>query len=169
MLTLLPKWLRRFLRSDQHSEDLVFFREVSIFQSLSTRQLGRLKQAMQKRTYHSGEKLFSQGQVGKAVFVIKSGKVELTKELKNGEVKRLGILEPKQAFGEMALLEQMPRTASATVIEDGVIYLLYTATLDTLVRTSPSIGVKIMRNMAIMLSTLLRKANSQMERNGRPQ
>ena len=44
------------------------------------------------------------------------------------------------------------RTATATVVEDGEVYLLYTATLDVLIRSYPAIGVKLLRNIAVMLS-----------------
>jgi CRP-like cAMP-binding protein len=66
-------------------------------------------------------------------------------------------------FGEMALLEQMKRSATATVVEDGDIYLLYTTTLETLIKDYPSIGVKLLRNMAIMLSALLRRTNRELD------
>jgi CRP/FNR family transcriptional regulator len=157
------KWLLRFFGSEQHWTRLAFFRGVSLFHGLSSRQLGRIMQAMQKRSYQNGEVLFHEGQVGKAVFIIESGRVELTRKTLNGEVRSLGILGPGQIFGEMALLEQMARTATATVVEDGVIYLLYTATLESLIRHHPVIGAKLMRNMAVMLSSLLRRTNKELD------
>jgi len=63
----------------------------------------------------------------------------------------------------MALLEQMERTATATIVEDGLIYLLYTATLESLIRHHPTIGAKLMRNMAVMLSSLLRRTNKELD------
>jgi len=155
--------LLRFFGNEQHWTQLAFFRGVSLFYGLTSRQMGRLMQAMQKRTYQSGEVLFQEGQVGKAVFIIESGRVELSRKLGNGDVRSLGILGPGQIFGEMALLEQMERTATATVVEDGVIHLLYTATLESLIRHQPQIGVKLMRNMAMMLSSLLRRTNKELD------
>jgi CRP/FNR family cyclic AMP-dependent transcriptional regulator len=157
------RWFLRFFGSEQHWTQLAFFRGVPLFHGLSSRQLGRLMQAMQKRSYRSGELLFQEGQVGKAVFIIESGRVELTRRTIGGEPRSLGILGAGQIFGEMALLEQMERTATATVVEDGVIYLLYTATLESLIRTSPAIGVRLMRNMAAMLSSLLRRTNQEID------
>lgn len=159
----LPRWVRQFFRNESHSEALDFFRGIPIFHGLSTRQLGRVMLAMQPRQYHTGERLFEEGQVGKAVFIVKSGKVELTRQA-DGEDRSLGLLGPGQMFGEMALLEQMKRTATATVVEDGEVFLLYTATLDALIRDHPAIGVKLLRNMAIMLSALLRKTNLELDR-----
>lgn len=159
----LPRWLRKFFKNEQHTETLAFFRNIPIFHGLSSRQLGRVMMAMQRRAYQMGERLFEEGQPGKAVFIIKSGQVELSRQTPDG-VRKLGVLGSGQMFGEMALLEQMNRTATATVIEDGEIYLLYTASLESLVRQHPRIGVKLLRNMAIMLSALLRRTNKELDR-----
>src|SRR5258706_9813547 len=102
---MMPRWLRRFFRNEQHSETLAFFRNISIFHGLSSHQLGRVMLAMQRRAYQSGEKLFEEGQAGKAVFIIKSGRVELSRLTPEGP-RKMGILGPGQMFGEMALLEQ---------------------------------------------------------------
>jgi CRP-like cAMP-binding protein len=62
----------------------------------------------------------------------------------------------------------MQRTASATVLEDGEIYLLYSATLDTLIHQHPNIGVILLRNVAVVLSALLRRANTELDHRARP-
>lgn len=159
----LPRWLRRFFKNEHHHETLAFFRGIPIFHGLHSRQLGRVLIAMQRRTYTAGEVLFEEGQPGKAVFILKSGQVELTRRTAEGP-RSLGTLIAGQMFGEMALLEQMNRTATATVVEDGEIYLLYTATLEELIRNYPRIGVKLLRNMAVMLSALLRRTNKELDR-----
>jgi CRP/FNR family transcriptional regulator, cyclic AMP receptor protein len=161
--SVMPRWVWRFFKNEQHSETLAFFRNISIFHGLTSRQLGRVMLAMQRRTYVIGERLFEEGAPGKAVFVIKSGRVELSRMTADGP-RKLGVLGPGQMFGEMALLEQLNRTATATVIEDGEIFLLYTASLEALVRHHPRIGVRLLRNMAIMLSALLRRTNKELDR-----
>jgi CRP/FNR family transcriptional regulator len=163
-MALTPRFIWRFFRNEQHWENLNFFRAIPIFQGLSSRQLGRVMMAMQKRTYVAGETLFVEGQPGRAVFIIKSGQVELTRRLPDGRIRSLGVLGKGQMFGEMALLEHMQRTASATVAENGEIYFLYTATLEALMRRHPSIGVQLLRNMAVMLSALLRRTNTELDK-----
>jgi CRP-like cAMP-binding protein len=63
----------------------------------------------------------------------------------------------------MALLENQPRVASAVMVEDGDLYLLYTATLESLVRAYPSIGAALMKNLATMLSGFVRRANLEID------
>jgi CRP/FNR family transcriptional regulator len=161
------RWVRKFFKDDEHWDHLAFFRAVPLFHGLSARQLGRVMLSMQRRAYRSGEILFKEGQVGKAVFIIKSGQIELSRSLPDGGSRSLGVLTPGHMFGEMALLEEMQRTATATVVEDGEIFFLYTATLDSLIQHHPTIGVTLMKNMAIMLSALLRRTNKEVDQKSR--
>jgi len=160
---LFPRWFRKFFRDDQHWENINFFRNITIFRGMTSRQLGRIMQAMQKRIYRQGETLFSEGEIGRAVFIIQSGQVELSKKSVGGHNRQLGILGPGQIFGEMALLENRSRSATATIIEEGSIYLLYTSTMESLIRSHPDTGARLMRNMAMMLSSLLRRTNERLE------
>ena len=163
MFRSLYRSLRRLFRSDEFAKNLKFFRNVPIFHGLSARQLGPVMQAMQVRHYFAGEILFREGQMGKAVFIVHSGKVEITRG-KNGKKERLlGRVGAGQAFGEMALLEQCPRSANARVVEEGDIHLLYTASLEALCKTNPVIGHKLMLNMAKLLSSLLRRTNQEVD------
>lgn len=155
--------LLRFFRDEKHWEKMSFFSGVSIFQGLSARQLGRVTQFLQHRRYRAGELLFCEGQVGKAVFIIETGKVEISRKTVSGPPRSLAVLGPGQVFGEMALLDSLERTASATVIEDGIIYFLYTASLDALIRQYPDVGVIVLRNMASILSLLLRQTNKELD------
>jgi CRP/FNR family transcriptional regulator, cyclic AMP receptor protein len=149
--------VNRLFQDDQNSEDLAFFREITLFHGLHNRQLRRVLQAMQKRKYYAGEVVFQEGQEGKAVFVIRSGAVELARRGVHDKEKVLARVGSGQIFGEMALLEHQPRTATARVTEDGELYLLYTATLDSLLHREPAIGVVIMKNIAVVLSALVRR------------
>jgi CRP/FNR family transcriptional regulator, cyclic AMP receptor protein len=157
------RFLRRTFRDEKFREEVHFLKNVPIFHNMSTRHLGRIRQAIQTRFYNAGEVLFSEGQVGRAIFIIRSGQVELSKKTESGGGLKLGLLNPGQVFGEMALLENQPRTATATMVESGEICLLYTSTLEALIKSHPDVGVKLLRNIAVMLSTLLRRTNEKLE------
>lgn len=161
---IFPKWFKKIFNDEHHWDEIAFFRTMSLFDGLRTSQLSRIIMAMQKRVYQPGEVIFEEGQVGKAVFILRYGQVELTRKIGADATRTLAVIEKGHVFGEMALLEQMPRTATARVAEESQIYLLYTATLDSLVMDEPAIGARLMRNMAIMLSSLLRKANLDLEK-----
>lgn len=160
---LLPKWLRALFRDEHQKSSVAFFRQVPLFYGLSGTQLERLLLSMQRRTYRVGEIVFEEGEIGKAVFILRTGQVELTRRSADGAARRLARLGPGQMFGEMALLEQMERTATARVVEDGDIYLLYVSTLDAFFERHPRTGIRMIKNIAILLSALLRRANLEMD------
>jgi CRP/FNR family transcriptional regulator len=159
---MIVKWLNRFLRDPDHLAALVFFRSVPLFHGLSKRQLGLVISSVQPRHYQVGERLFEEGEPGKAIFIVRSGRIELTRRVGDGQ-RTLSLLGPGQMFGEMAILDNVKRTASATVKEEGTILLLYISTLDELIERNPRLGVKLLRNISVMLSTMLRRANQDLD------
>ena len=69
--------------------------------------------------FEKGHVLFHEGDSGEDMFIIQSGKVAIKKRVKDGGDATLAVLEKGDFFGEMALLERLPRSATAEVIEDG--------------------------------------------------
>lgn len=126
---------------------------------MAERELGYVLQALHSRVYHEGEVLFVEGDIGRALFIIESGRVELTKTDPDGKPQRIVVLGPGDFFGEMALLEQLPRSATATAQEKSHIHLLYRSRIEALLHHHPRIGVSIMRHLAQLLSARLRRAN----------
>ncbi|MEO0253954.1 MAG: Crp/Fnr family transcriptional regulator [candidate division WOR-3 bacterium] len=70
-----------------------------------------------------GELLFREGEPGDEIYIIKKGKIKIFKEI-NGEEKILAILKEGEVFGEMAVLDGKPRSASAMAIENTVLEVL---------------------------------------------
>ena len=138
-----------------------FLRSLPIFKDLRDRELGHLAQALHGRTYHAGEPLFLEGDIGRALFILETGKVELSKVTDEGKTVTIYSAQPGDFFGEMALLEQLPRTATATAMERSHLYLLYRSKLDGLMTSHPRIGASIMAHLARMLSARLRRQTAK--------
>lgn len=153
MLKFLKKLF--FDASLQHKK--TFLKSLLLFKDLRDRELGQLAQALHSRTYHAGETLFVEGDIGRALFILESGKVELNRRDTTGKLRHVFTVEPGGFFGEMALLEQLPRTASATAVERSQIYLLYRSKLDILLHYHPRIAASIMSHLAQLLSARLRR------------
>ncbi|MEE8424232.1 MAG: cyclic nucleotide-binding domain-containing protein [Elusimicrobiota bacterium] len=156
------KKLKRFFSDHRFSRRREFLRSLSICKGLSNRELGYLLQSFHTRTYHEGEVLFLEGDIGRALFVVESGKIELTKLGPDGRPQRVTTLEPGQFLGEMALLEQLPRSASAVALEKTQMLLLYRSKLDSILHYHPRIGVSIMAHLARLLSARLRKTSQEL-------
>ncbi|HTS86576.1 MAG TPA: cyclic nucleotide-binding domain-containing protein [Usitatibacter sp.] len=104
------------------------------------------------RAYKAGEKIFSEYEMGAEMYVIISGEVELSI---NGEViETLGAAEP---FGEMALIDQAPRTATATAKTDVVVLPIPEKRFLFMVQQTPYFSLQIMK----VITERLRKANER--------
>jgi CRP/FNR family cyclic AMP-dependent transcriptional regulator len=152
------KFLKRWLADPAFSKKKQFLHSLDLFADLKGVELGTLAQALHARTYRPGEVIFVQGDIGRALFILESGKVELTRQGPDGVPVVLYTLKPGEFFGEMALLESLPRSATATAVDATRLHLLYRTKLDVLLHANPRIGVAIMSHLARLLSARLRRA-----------
>lgn len=155
------KALKKLLFDPDLQRKKSFLRSLSLFADLQDRELGHLLQSLHARTYHSGETLFLEGDIGRAVFILESGKVDITRLDDKGRPATIYTVKPGEFFGEMALLEQLPRTASAVAAERSRLYLLYRSKLDGLMHRHPRVGGEIMRHLAQLLSARVRRSETR--------
>jgi len=151
--------LKRWLVDPHFAKRKQFLRSLDLFSELKGGELGLLAQALHARTYRPGEVVFVEGDIGRALFILESGAVELTRKGADGRPVVLYTLKPGEFFGEMALLESLPRSATATAVETSRLHLLYRTKLDSLLHANPRIGVAIMGHLARLLSARLRRAS----------
>ena len=97
-----------------------------------------------------GELIFSEGDAGGEMFIIQIGRVEIVK-LIGGEDRRLAILEKGDFFGEMSMLEEMPRNATARAVEHVSALTVSPVTFDQMLRENPEIVVRMMRKLSSRL------------------
>jgi CRP-like cAMP-binding protein len=109
--------------------------------------------------YAPGDMIFSQGDLGTDMFIIQDGEVDIIKHI-NGESHLLSHLEKGDFFGEMALLESVPRSADAIAKTDVKVLLINGSRFDEMLRKNPEIAVRIIRKY----SKRLREANLLLER-----
>lgn len=151
------KFLKKIFFDPSLQRRKAFLKTLEIFKDLGSGELARLAQSLHSRTYHGGEVIFEEGDIGRALFVLESGTVDLVKRGPDGEARKIFTLKPGDFFGEMALLEQLPRTATATAAERSHLYLLYRTRLEEILNLHPRIGASIMTHLAQILSARLRR------------
>ncbi len=105
------------------------------------------------RTCPAGTILFEEGQEGTSMYVIQSGLVRITKKVRNGGTKTLAVLGAGEFFGEMAILNDKPRTATAEVVEDARLLLIDARTFEAMVTSNAEIAVRLIKKMARRLDS----------------
>jgi CRP-like cAMP-binding protein len=110
------------------------------------------------RVVPAGVVLFREGEQGLEMYIIQSGKVRISKRVRHVD-KTLAILDKGEFFGEMAILNDKPRSASAEVLEDSEILVIDRKTFETMIRTNAEIALRIMRKLA----ERLQEADNQIE------
>ena len=95
----------------------------------------------------AGDFLFREGDLGTEMFILQEGQVEILKVV-GGVDEQLAVLDKGDFFGEMSLLEDLPRTASARALTDCKVIRINGATFDQMLRTKPEIAVRIMRKLS---------------------
>lgn len=108
--------------------------------------------------YAKGHVLFHEGDEGEDMYIIQSGKVAIKKRLKDSET-TLAVLEKGDFFGEMAILERAPRSASAEMVEDGDLIVIAGDMLGDMIKSNPEIAVRMLRKQSIRI----RETNRQLE------
>ena len=98
----------------------------------------------------AGTAIFLEGQPGDEMFVIQSGRVEILKNAKGSE-RRVAVLEKGDFFGEMSILENVPRTASARAITDVDLVRINQSTFDEMLRSNSEIAVRMLRKLSVRL------------------
>src|SRR5262245_61064195 len=112
-----------------------------------------------KLSFAKGDLIFSEGDLGSEMFIIQSGKVRIFKNI-DGFDQTLTVLEKGDFFGEMSILEGMPRSASAEAEEDCDLIKINSANFVAMIKSNIEIAIRIMRK----LSLRLREANVQIEK-----
>jgi CRP/FNR family cyclic AMP-dependent transcriptional regulator len=101
------------------------------------------------RSYETNEVIFEEGNEGDEMFIIHRGRVRIVKKTTKGEGRALSILGPGEFFGEMALIDNAPRSASAIAEEQGTqLIVLDKPKFTYMVQQLPDFSLAIMRKLA---------------------
>src|SRR5579863_707507 len=98
------KSLKTFYIDPEFRRKREFLERVPLFKWTPRREFGALFHALVLRDYHAGEVLFEEGEMGRALFVLVTGEVEITCNGKDGKPRRITTLKEGDCFGEIALV-----------------------------------------------------------------
>ena len=155
---LLWETLEQWKRSSPELDRIKFLKTVPFFNELSERQLKTVSSILFDRKYETEELIFEEGQPGAALFLILDGKIAIEMHREN-HTTTLAILERGAFFGEMALLDEAPRSANARSLEQTYTLALYRNDLSQLIQRDPQTACQIYRALARMVGDRLRSTN----------
>lgn len=115
------------------------------FAQLLTAELESLKRAAKRRQFSAGEVIFRQGDPGDGLYVVEEGCVEISAPVGEGHQRVLSQLETGAFFGEMAVLDQEPRSATATAIADSVLSFIPAGEMERALEQSPRLMLLLVR------------------------
>lgn len=97
-----------------------------------------------RKNMKKGEVIFHEGNPSDYAYIIGKGSVEIFENTLGGQ-KVLGVLGDNEIFGEMGLIDGLPRSATARALEDSVVYIISPETFDNLVHNNPEALLPIMK------------------------
>jgi CRP-like cAMP-binding protein len=135
-------------------EKTILLKTVDLFQDIPGELLSQISQISSTKNYEQGEVIFKEGDSGDSMFIVINGEVSIKKK-----EKIIAKLEKGASLGEMALLDNEPRSADAVADKDSVLLKINQDVFYELMEGNADIMKQIVR----LLTSRLRDANSRLE------
>jgi CRP-like cAMP-binding protein len=142
---------------------------VDLFQGIGEAQRRMLADLCRFRHYPKGQVLFYEGDDGHELYLIRQGRVAISRQVRGGDSVLLAFRGAGDAIGEMSLFDGHPRSATATAVEDTDAAILRASDFSLCVRQSPSIALNALKHLSLRLReasdvTVDRQSRSSVER-----
>lgn len=148
--------LFRWALDKEKERKVEILQKVHLFKGLRRNLLMKLLVDLVEKEYEPGEVIFSEGEIGKALYIILEGAVSITKQA-HEDPAVLAELAAGSYFGELALIDHMPRFATATASEKTTLLIMYKSYFDDLIKGNAAISSRVLLNLVGLLSAYIRK------------
>jgi CRP-like cAMP-binding protein/anti-anti-sigma regulatory factor len=134
---------------------------LSVLEGLTDAECAVVRTLLVRRTFSPGEVVIEEGSLDRDLFLMSRGTVSVKVDLPGQDRRRrLASFSAGTVFGEVALLDQQPRSATVTADEEAVCYVLSEDAFHALVRDHHAIAIKLLTNLGRELSRRVRRANA---------
>lgn len=148
-----------FKRKDNNNPVLYALGHVPIFENLSDHELSEVARLTHERNFKTNEHVFKKLAPAEGMYVIINGAVEI---IDPDSKMTFASLETGDFFGELALLDEEPRSASALATQSSTLIGFFRTDLLTLMKRSPELGNKVLLNLSRVLGERLRRTNQEL-------
>jgi len=142
--------------------DLNYLSKYPPFKSFDSSDFEALASVGQEKACKKDDLIFEEDSKGDSMYILKSGAVKIIKKVKNQE-NTIAVLNPGEFFGEMALLDGLPRSATVRSVSDTEVFIITAEGYQKLRREKPHTALKLMDIIIKVLSNRLRQANKNLE------
>ncbi|MDX2051404.1 MAG: cyclic nucleotide-binding domain-containing protein [Polyangiaceae bacterium] len=136
--------------------------QVELFAGLKPEGLQLIAAVAAEETFGAGTKIFSHGEVGDKLYIILEGKIRISREVSGMGEEALAVLGAGQAFGEMALLDESPRSADAKAHEKCKLLSISKARFDDLLFMQKDLAYEVLWSTVRMLVRRLRETTDKL-------
>ncbi|HSQ36207.1 MAG TPA: cyclic nucleotide-binding domain-containing protein [Candidatus Binatia bacterium] len=150
-------------KNDADRNIRLFLQNVPLFAKLRKRELRDIESLIHRRQYKCSEVVFWQNEPGVGMYIVQSGAVGIFVDYDAPGQKQLATLNPGDFFGEMALLEDDNRSATAVALSECQLIGIFHPDLFDLFERKPELGIKVLATLGNMLAQRLRKTNLEMQ------
>ncbi len=154
-------WANLFKPATDKSDLQEILQAIPMFAQLSKRDFSALFNIIHNRSYVAQEYIFYQGDPGIGLYIIRDGDVRIERKLDTGEVIPLAKFKEGDFFGELALVDDEKRSASAIADSDVKLAVIFKPDLDEFISRFPKKGVKILQGISHVVAVRLRQLNEE--------
>ena len=136
-------------------------KKISLFKDLTNDELKKVSRLIKESTFRKGAVIWHEGMPEQGLHIIDSGKVGISRKTKDGNKQVLAVLKKDSFLGELSCLDGRNHSASAEALMKTNLFIIRKADMDKLLNKNPKIAYKIVRDMAIEISHILRNMNDK--------
>ena len=136
-------------------------KKIKLFEGLTDDELRQVRRICQEETAPTGTVLFQEGTFGDKCYIVLNGEVRISKFIPGIGEEALAVLKPGDYFGEMALIDDFPRSAHAIANTDVELLTISKSEMDELLFSNKEIAYKMLWTFCRTLSARLRETNEK--------
>jgi CRP-like cAMP-binding protein len=140
---------------------IAVLKQVSLFAGLDDQTIEQLALISERRTFKSGQPVFTEGEADASLFIVISGVIKIDKQVNSDQQQTLQQLKEGEFFGEISFVRGGEHVASAQAVHDAEILLIRRTEFDKLAARNPAVGYRIMLRMAGQMAMLLRNMDEK--------
>jgi len=143
-------------------EKIKLLKAIRLLSQIPERQLTGLAEFLRPKSLEPGAVVFHEGSTGMSLYFVSSGRIRISKSGTDGATTDLAMLGPGDFFGEMALIEEATRTASAIAFGPCVVFELFRGDLARWVKINPQQAVQFFAELVHLQSDRLRRTSNEL-------